>query len=88
MTTQFLYDGPIGLIYFVGPAWALLAIVFLVGLPLAVALKKKDRPHETWDNRIEIIAALAALLEATRKGMVSWKKIKRKLGIKKKQQKL
>jgi hypothetical protein len=62
-------------------------IVLLLGRPLAVALKKKDRSQDTWDNRIEIIAALAAYLEATLKGIVSWKKIKRKLGITKKQRK-
>jgi len=55
MTTQFLYDGPIGLIYYVGPEWALPVMVFLLGLRLTVVLKKKDRPQETWDNRIEII---------------------------------
>jgi hypothetical protein len=49
------HDGPIGLLYYVGPAWALLVIVFLLGLRLTVVLKKKDRPQETWDNRIEII---------------------------------
>jgi hypothetical protein len=87
MITQFVYDGPFGLLYYVGPAWALPVIVLLLGLPLAEALKKKDRPHEACDNRTEIIAALAALLEATRTGMVSWKKIKRKLGIDKKQRK-
>jgi len=88
MTTEFFYDGPIGLLHFVGPAWALVLIVFLLGLRLTVALKRKDRPHETWDNRIEIIATLAAHLEAKRKGMVSWKKIKRRLGITKKQREL
>jgi len=87
MITQFVYDGPFGLLYYVGPAWALPVIVFLVGLPLTVALKKKDRLQETWDNRIEIIATLATLLEATRKGIVSWKTIKRKLVINNKQQK-
>ncbi len=81
MTTQFLYDGPFGLLYYVGPEWALPVIVFLLGLRLTVVLKKKDKPQETWDNRIEIIAALAAHFEATRKGKVSWKTIKRKLGI-------
>ena len=87
MTTEFLYDGPIGLLYFVGPAWALVLIVFLLGLPLTVALKRKDRSQETWDSRIEIVAALAAHLEATRKAMVFWKKIKRRLGITEKQRK-
>jgi len=29
MTTQFLYDSPIGILYYVGPAWALLVVVFL-----------------------------------------------------------
>ena len=87
MNTEFLYVGPIGILYYVGPAWALVLIVFLLGLPLTVALKRKDRSQETWDSRIEIVAALAAHLEATRKAMVSWKKIKRKLGINKRQRK-
>jgi len=87
MITQFVYDGPVGLLYFVGPAWALLAIVFLLGLRLSVALKRKDRQKETWDNKLEIVAALRARLEARGKRMVFWKKIKRILTISKKQRK-
>jgi len=87
MNTEFLYDGPIGLLYYVGPAWALLVVVFLLGLLLTVALMKRDRPQQTLDNRINIITAWATHSEATRKGTISWKKIKKKVGIKKEQRK-
>ena len=32
MNTEFLWEGPIGLLYYAGPAWALLAIVVFLGL--------------------------------------------------------
>ena len=86
MNTEFLYVGPIGILYYVGPAWALLVVVFLLGLLPTVASIKKNRPQETLDNRVDIRSAWAAHSEATREGTVSWKKIKKKLGSKEKQQ--
>jgi hypothetical protein len=40
MNTEFLYDGPIGLLYYGGPAWTFLAIVVFLGLVFIVITRK------------------------------------------------
>jgi hypothetical protein len=40
MNTEFFFDGPIGLLYYGGPAWAFLAIVVF----LALLIARMNRP--------------------------------------------
>jgi hypothetical protein len=42
MNTEFFFDGPIGLLYYAGPAWTFLAVVVFLGL-LLIALSRKNR---------------------------------------------
>jgi hypothetical protein len=42
MNTEFFFDGPIGLLYYAGPAWTFLAVVVFLGL-LFIALSRKNR---------------------------------------------
>jgi hypothetical protein len=40
MNTEFFFDGPIGLLYYTGPAWTFLAIVVF----LALLIARMNRP--------------------------------------------
>jgi len=40
MNTEFFVEGPIGLLYYAGPAWTFLAIVVFLGLLIA----RNNRP--------------------------------------------
>jgi hypothetical protein len=43
MNAEFVYEGPIGLLYYGGPAWTFLAIVVFLGL-LFVVITRMNRP--------------------------------------------
>ena len=43
MNTEFFYDGPIGLLYYGGPAWTFLVIVVFLGL-VFIVVTRKNRP--------------------------------------------
>jgi hypothetical protein len=40
--TEFFIDGPIGLLYYAGPAWTFLAIIFLLGLLFLITRKNRS----------------------------------------------
>ena len=50
MNAEFVFEGPIGLVYYTGPAWTFLAIIILLGL-LFLMITRMNRPNRYTKER-------------------------------------